>query len=140
MHQLAHDDVRDKQCTVCGMELRSNSHLTRHMRVHSGEKPYSCPTCGQKFAQRYNMMTHFKTHQGIHRANTSRTHKCQLCQTVFEKASMLKRHRAEKHGGAAAAVPDALASAAANATIESSAEQLEMVIESDEHYQLVLMD
>uniref|UniRef100_A0A182JA96 C2H2-type domain-containing protein n=1 Tax=Anopheles atroparvus TaxID=41427 RepID=A0A182JA96_ANOAO len=33
MHQLAHRNVRLQKCTICGFELRSTSHLKRHMRM-----------------------------------------------------------------------------------------------------------
>lgn len=39
MHMLMHDDVRLKKCDVCGLALRSSSHLSRHMRVHTGKTP-----------------------------------------------------------------------------------------------------
>lgn len=38
MHQLAHNNIREKKCDICGLELLSSSHLSRHMRVHTGEK------------------------------------------------------------------------------------------------------
>lgn len=95
MHKLAHDNIREKKCDICGLRLRSNSHLSRHKRVHSGEKPYSCPTCGQKFAQRYNMMTHYKVHQGIHRP--TKTHKCTECNSNFKSKAKLQDHIKSVH-------------------------------------------
>lgn len=38
MHQMIHTNERRKKCKICGLELRSNSHMSRHMRVHTGEK------------------------------------------------------------------------------------------------------
>lgn len=95
MHKLAHSGIKDKECTVCGLQLRSTSHLSRHMRVHSGEKPYACPTCGQKFAQRYNMMSHFKVHQGITRTN--KIQKCTICSKTFTRKIKLDQHMSDCH-------------------------------------------
>lgn len=115
MHQLAHYDIRSKKCDICGLELRSNSHLKRHLRVHSGEKPFKCTVCGQQFAQRYlfskfshshqyltmtlnyryNMMTHFKGHQGIRRPASKK--KCTVCEETFTQQSKLDEHMSSVH-------------------------------------------
>lgn len=123
MHMLIHDDVRLKKCKICGLALRSSSHLSRHMRVHTGktkvnqilgqmfnfylafpgEKPYTCPTCGQKFAQRYNMNAHMKGHQGIKRVPSKAT-QCPLCDVSFRAKLKLKEHINEVHGQTVAIV------------------------------------
>ena len=54
------------ECTICGKASSSSSHLTQHMRTHTGERPYVCTTCGQAFSDSSNLARHCKKLHVVH--------------------------------------------------------------------------
>ena len=38
------------ECPICGKACSKSSHLTEHMRTHSGDRPFVCITCGKAFS------------------------------------------------------------------------------------------
>ncbi|KAM3623147.1 uncharacterized protein V6R79_007623 [Siganus canaliculatus] len=52
------------ECLACGRAFSHNSHLRRHLVIHSGNKPYKCFICGRGFTQSGNLKTHMKVHRG----------------------------------------------------------------------------
>ena len=51
-----------KQCRFCPSTFKSNTDLTRHERIHTGEKPFGCHVCGKQFNRKGNMEKHVTTH------------------------------------------------------------------------------
>lgn len=45
-------------CTLCEKELKSRTHLARHIATHTTEKCYKCPTCGRTVATKENLKKH----------------------------------------------------------------------------------
>jgi hypothetical protein len=110
--------TRPYECHACGKAFLRASHLSTHMRTHSGEKPHKCvhDGCGKAFAQSSNLRTHMRTHTGekpyacVHvgcekafadpsalsahkRIHTGeRQHKCPECQKTFLRATHLTTH------------------------------------------------
>ena len=47
-------------CPFCPRMLVKKSHLTEHIKTHTGEKPFQCSACPQSFTRRYHLKRHLK--------------------------------------------------------------------------------
>jgi len=48
-HKVSEDELRDRQCHICGKVMANRSSLMRHCRNHLGVKPYACSQCNASF-------------------------------------------------------------------------------------------
>lgn len=48
----------------CGKSFTTSAHLSRHVKLHTGQRPHKCPLpgCKKEFARRDNMLVHCRTH------------------------------------------------------------------------------
>ncbi|GIX79042.1 hypothetical protein CDAR_231891 [Caerostris darwini] len=48
----------------CARSYFRNCHLTRHLKIHSGQKPFQCTVCSRSFSWSYHLITHNRVHSG----------------------------------------------------------------------------
>ncbi|XP_067123573.1 LOW QUALITY PROTEIN: zinc finger protein 271-like, partial [Centruroides vittatus] len=74
-------------CKHCKKNFKTNQHLRRHERIHTGEKPYSCDECKQNFSEKGNLIKHRRIHTG------EKPYSCDECEQKFTQKGSLIAHR-----------------------------------------------
>ncbi|XP_033240537.1 zinc finger protein 239-like [Drosophila pseudoobscura] len=77
---------RPYQCFYCSKLFKQKSHLSEHIRTHTGERPYNCTHCSKSFQQKSHLQAHTRIHTG------ERPYKCDLCSMSFQQKSHLQAH------------------------------------------------
>ena len=77
-------DEKNFYCKICPYSTSKKSHMTYHLRKHTGEKPFICGICNAGFSTKCNLTTHLRIH------NSSEQFKCSLCSySAAQKASLI---------------------------------------------------
>ncbi|GIY79087.1 hypothetical protein CDAR_191371 [Caerostris darwini] len=84
--ELSRSVVRPHACSYCDRTFSRRSHLTVHIRTHTGDKPFECKTCNKRFRQSSNINKHMRLHSG------KTPYACTVYDKCFADSSSLTRH------------------------------------------------
>ncbi|KAF9414339.1 hypothetical protein HW555_007736 [Spodoptera exigua] len=74
-------------CPICGVQIKRNYSLNRHMLSHSDECKYKCHRCPAKYKTHSALVAHLNKHDG------NRTKQCEYCPAKFYSSTVLLKHR-----------------------------------------------
>ena len=77
---------RKFQCQLCGDKFHRSTHLSRHMRLHTGHRPYTCHICKRKFARCDYKQAHVLQHR------RDKVHNCPVCGEVYHDLTSYANH------------------------------------------------
>lgn len=97
------------ECSACSATFTNDAKFKTHVRTqHPGVKPHHCERCGKAYSSRQSLLFHQqKVHavtppemDGILSSDADGRYRCQACNAVFHRQSLLKVHVAShrSHG------------------------------------------
>ena len=87
------EEVRTKQCPICGKVVQTGGSLTRHMHKAHGIFKWSCDLCDEKFITKRDLRKHVNRNH-----NDNSSNQCPVCGKVFGADIWLIRHLHKEHG------------------------------------------
>ncbi|MEQ2292298.1 hypothetical protein AMECASPLE_021752, partial [Ameca splendens] len=85
---------RPFKCKLCNFASTTQSHLSRHKRVHTGEKPYRCPWCDYRSNCAENIRKHI-LHTGKHEG--VKMYNCPKCTYATNSPMEFRNHLKDNH-------------------------------------------
>jgi len=79
-------------CQVCQYETNHSSHMTRHMRAHTGNKPHACEHCKYRCSQKANLIRHIRS-----RHTNVKPFACPHCDYRSTQKSHIEGHVRSRH-------------------------------------------
>jgi len=92
IHTRVHTGDRPYKCDMCDKAFTQAAALNCHRRIHTNERPFVCNICGRTFRQPVGLTYHRRTHTG------EKPYKCDLCEKAFSQAGPLAYHK-RTHSG-----------------------------------------
>ena len=86
LHLKTHIDEGKSICPECGVTLKNNKYLSRHMLTHN-KIPFPCELCGKQFFTKLNLQNHVDF---VHLKK--RPFSCEFCGKDFQTTSKVKSH------------------------------------------------